>query len=176
MVTVSPTSAAIALDGADLSDWDDEELLRGTKRNAAGGWTGRKPRFVPAALHKELTRRRFSRAFDLLAESLVDAAQMLRVIVNDSNATNADRIKAAEVIFDRVAGKPKEQVHVDLSGDASPFQKLVAAAIVGTDEQARELLSGNVEEAEILDDTAELEEEAEWVQDDKPSTAAISGD
>lgn len=57
---------------------------------------------------------------------------------------------------------------MDLSGDVAPFQKLVAAAIVGTEEQAKEIiLSGNVEEAEILkNDTAEQEEEAEWVRED----------
>lgn len=72
-----------------------------------------------------------------------------RSIINDPDASPSDRIRAAELIFDRVLGKPKESVDLNLSGDA-PWQRMIAAAIVGTEEQAREVI-----EAEILDDTLE---------------------
>jgi len=38
-----------------------------------------------------------------MADSLVDAALMLRAIVNDKRAEPSDRIKAAELMFNRFA-------------------------------------------------------------------------
>jgi hypothetical protein len=68
----------VIYDGQSLDDWDDEELMRGRRRNKHGGFTGRPAKVIPAAVAKELTRHRFQRSFNLMAHSLVDAALMLR--------------------------------------------------------------------------------------------------
>ena len=40
VVTVSPATAnMLATNNVDLTDWDDEELLRGRRRNKNGEWT-----------------------------------------------------------------------------------------------------------------------------------------
>jgi hypothetical protein len=176
MMRISPTTAGIVSGEIDVSEWDDEELIRGQRKNKRGTWTGRPPTVLPAALVRELTQRRFQRAHSLLAESLVDAAKMLRSIVNDTDAANGDRIKAAEIIFDRVLGKPKESVMVDVHGDVTPWQQLLVKAIVGTEEQAQDVLSGKVVEGEVLDDTAEEEEEAEWIREAEPSVDSARPD
>jgi hypothetical protein len=139
---VARTQVAISKGEIDITQWDDEELIRGRPRDKRGNFTGKAPILVSPMLHRELTRRRFSRAFDLLAASLVDASQMLRAVVNDKNADVAHRIRAAEVIFDRVVGKPKESVSLDITGASrpeQPWQQLIMSAIVANEGQARAL-------------------------------------
>lgn len=150
IVHVSPRTAAVAFDGASLDDWTDEELLRGRKMNKNGKFTGRPPKFVPIEFHRELTRRRLQRATTILAYSLVDAASMLRSVVNDENAATSDRIRAAEIMLDRIMGKPRESVALDLtaSGEEAPWRKVIAAAIVGTEETSDD----DVIEAEIVEE------------------------
>jgi hypothetical protein len=158
IVAVSPTTAGILAGELDLTEWDDDELLRGQRRNVKGKWTGRPPQVLPAALVRELTHRRFTRAHALLADSLVDAAQMLRAIVSDKKAPNGDRLRAAEIIFDRILGKPKESVSLDLrsGGEPPPWQRVAAVAIVGTIADAHDVIEGEiVETEEVFDDDAE---------------------
>jgi hypothetical protein len=143
LVRISPRTASVVYDGADLSDWDDAELLEGRKKDRRGHFTGRKPKLVPAALHRELTKRRFQRAQALLADSLVDCVQMLRAIVNDKKADEADRIKAAEIILDRVMGKAKEHVQLDI--EAQPWQRIIASAIVASEP------NGDVVEGKVVE-------------------------
>jgi hypothetical protein len=164
MVRISATAAAIVYDGVDLSDWDDQELIRGQRRNRNGGWQGRKPRLVPAALTKELNRRRFSRAFELLNDSLVEATKVLLAIAKDKNAANKDRLRAIEIIYERALGKPQEHVQLDIHQDGpTPWQRLMVKAIVGTVDQADEAEiieshEGDFVEGEVLDDTVPEDE------------------
>jgi hypothetical protein len=147
IVHVSPTTAGVMYNEIPLDDWDDDELIKGKRKDRDGKFRGRPPKLVPSNLHRELTRRRFSRAYDLLTDSLVDAAQMLRSIVNDPETDAGDRIRAAEVIFDRILGRPKEQVAIDFQSDGgSRFQQLLMKAIVGTEEQAQALVEGEIVE------------------------------
>jgi hypothetical protein len=139
---VSKTTVAIVNGDLDISVWSDEELLRGQRKNKNGKWTGRAPVLLPAHLVHELTKRRFQRAHVLLADSLVDCVQMLRSVVNDKRASKSDRIKAAEIIMDRVLGKPKEQVSLDINPG---WQGIVAQAIVP-------LAPSSIIEGEVVDD------------------------
>lgn len=162
MIRLSPTASGVVYDGDSLDDWDDEELMRGRRRNKNGGFTGRPAKVIPAEVAKELTRRRFQRSFNLMADSLVDAALMLRSIVNDKRVEPADRIRAAELMFNRVLGKPREAVTLDFATDSEqpPWKMLMAKGIVGTVEEAALLLDRQrtaEEQGEIVD--GELVEE-----------------
>jgi hypothetical protein len=44
---------------------------------------------------------------------------MLRSVVNDDQALTIDRIRAAEIMFDRILGKPPESVALDIAGRSS---------------------------------------------------------
>ena len=142
-IRLTPTAAGVIYDGESLDDWDDEELMRGRRRNKHGKFTGRPVQVIPVAIHKELTRRRFSRAHDIMASSLADGALMLRSVVNDKGAEPADRIKAAELLFNRVLGKPRESVAIDFSGspgETLPWQKMLASSIVASVDEAALLM------------------------------------
>ncbi len=71
----------------------DPKTGRFVAGNSCGG---RKP--IPEDMRK---------AFQLLGH---DALEMLRAVMLDENARNADRIKAAEIILDRGWGKPRQAV------------------------------------------------------------------
>ncbi|MGI9121194.1 MAG: hypothetical protein ACR2G7_13935 [Acidimicrobiales bacterium] len=127
-ISLGRTNAAILNGDEDLSLWSEEELIRGQRKARNGRWTGRKPKVVPAAVHLELTRRRMSQAYELMRDDLVAAVQVLGEVVRDPEASNRDRLKAAELIMDRVLGKATERVEVKLRPD--PWEELVVEGIV----------------------------------------------
>jgi len=114
LMTVSAKTAAILNGEEDLSAWDDEELLRGQRKDRTGVFRGRPPKVVPQEVHAERVRRTMSKAYNLLKESSFDAVRLLRKVVNDDEAPIAVRIQAAQLILDRVL--PKSQ-SVQLSLD-----------------------------------------------------------
>ncbi len=54
---------------------------------------GRPPKLVPKAIHDELVRRKMSKAHDILRDSIVRAAEVLREILDDKNADAAVRLQ-----------------------------------------------------------------------------------
>lgn len=143
---VSRESTSILLGEVSLEDWDDEELLMGRRRDKGGRFRGKRPNLLPAAVVRELQRRRFAKAHALLADSLVDAVQFLRAVLNDPRASRATRMKAAREILNRVMGKPVEQTRLSIGepGD-KPWERVVAQAIVAT---ANDVVDGEVVEDE----------------------------
>lgn len=140
----------------DVADWDDEELLRGRRRDKNGGWTGpRAPKLVPIQLHQELTRRRMQQAHAALANSVVDAVRLLREVVNDNQAARRTRVRAAEILIHQALGRPRESVDLNLSAeDEAPWKALMNEAIVGivgSADQIKELEARKDEEEEDPD-------------------------
>lgn len=127
-ISLGKTNAAILNGDEDVSLWTDEELLRGQRKGKNGRWTGRKPKVVPTAVHHELTRRRMGQAYELMREDLVAAVQVLGSIVKDTEASNRDRLRAAELIMDRVLGKATERVEVKLAPE--PWEQLLVGSVV----------------------------------------------
>ncbi|HWJ62106.1 MAG TPA: hypothetical protein VNS19_09045 [Acidimicrobiales bacterium] len=127
-ISLGKTNAAILSGEEDLTLWSEEELVRGQKKGKNGRWTGRKPKVVPTAVHHELTRRRMGQAYELMREDLVAAVQVLGDVVRDSEASNRDRLRAAELIMDRVLGKATERVEVKLAPE--PWEQLLVGSVV----------------------------------------------
>jgi hypothetical protein len=143
-ITLGKTNLAILSGEEDLTLWSEEELIRGQKKGKNGRWTGRKPKVVPTAVHHELTRRRMGQAYELMREDLVAAVQVLGDIVKDTEASNRDRLRAAELIMDRVLGKATERVEVKLAPE--PWEQLVVSSIVDVDEHDRIIETTAVED------------------------------
>lgn len=122
-VSVGGTNAAILRGDEDLSVWSDEELRRGQRKSARGRWEGRPPAVVPKAIHDELVRRTMDRATGLLVDNLVDAVQLLGEVVRDPAAKRSDRIRAADIIMNRVL--PKQ---ITIKTEMAPWEKAFEAA------------------------------------------------
>ena len=128
-LSLGQTNAAILRGEDDVSAWDDEELLRGQRRNKNGKWSGKAPTVVPKAIHDEWLNRRMRAAHDLLQESTLDAIQVLKDVMGDPDADAAVRVKAASLIIDRVLGKTPERI--DLRADErKPWEDAIVAALV----------------------------------------------
>jgi hypothetical protein len=152
LVAVSARTADV-LDGIeDLSAWDDEELLRGQRRSRNGNFVGRPPEVVPQAVHVEMTRRRMSKAYDLLRVSTLDAVELLHSVITDPDAPMPDRIKAAQLVLDRTLPK-SENLNVSLGiADPPRFLSAIEGALVT-------IVSGSddgIVDAEIIEDDEEL--------------------
>lgn len=96
----------------DLSTWDEEELRRGRRRGRNGKFQGKDPVVVPKAVHDELVRRTLSEAQTLMRDNLVRAIEVLVEIVDSPQYEAKDRLKAIDMIVERVMGKPKEVIEI----------------------------------------------------------------
>jgi hypothetical protein len=141
------------LEGEDLSTWDDAELLAGRRYDKDRKFRGRKPKVVAAACLQELNRRRFARAADTLADSLVDGAEALRSIIVDETVDPATRISGIKLLYERVLGIPRQSIDLHASVE-KPYERMIAASIVPTVADALRLMreeeNGEVVEGEIV--------------------------
>jgi hypothetical protein len=112
----------------DLSTWEDEELKRGCRRNKNGIFQGISPTIVPKVLHDELVRRTLARSEELMRENLYDAIQALVDIIKGADTEDKDRIKAIEIIMNRVMGK--EPMKVEVAAMKSRFEEAFEAMLV----------------------------------------------
>ena len=111
---------------------------------------------VPRAIHEELNRRKFEEAGRILKRSLKDGAEALRKVIVSDTTSDSDRLKAIELLFDRVLGKAPQHVSLDVGTDdqPSPWMKVVAQAVVGSVEQAKALMAGqsDVVDGEVVEE------------------------
>jgi hypothetical protein len=152
LVKLSVAQTRILNGDEDLSSWTEAELEYGAKRGKDGRFR-KKPRVIAQAVHDELVRRKMTKAFSLLRESVHDSVALLRSIVLDPDADGALRVKCAETILDRVLGKPKESIALDVQAGQAPWQVALANAIVGSVEEASEILEreAGIVEGEIVE-------------------------
>lgn len=108
------TKVLIGMD--DLSEWDEEELRRGRRRDHLGNFSGRDPVVVPKAVHNELVKRSLADAHRLLQENLVPAVTALGLIATDASVDAKDKLTAIKLIMDRVMGTSPQKV--EIGGDA----------------------------------------------------------
>lgn len=135
----------------DMSELDDEELAKGQVRKADGTWSNL--RMVPQELHQRMMDELFKRADTRLRENLVAAVDTMAEIAKGSAYEPADRIRAAQFIFERVRGKnPDIVVHTQ----DKPFEMIMEAVLTGgsraQSRATRGLEDGNTIEAEVIED------------------------
>jgi hypothetical protein len=135
----------------DVSSWTTEELIRGAPMNVK-----QVPTVIPAVVYVELVKRMQAEAQHRFAAELDVAIDMHMAIVKgittkrtkggEKIAINVTpvQMKAIEMIYDRVIGKPAETVVLH-DGDA-PWMQMMAEGIVGTVGDA------NIIDVEVADD------------------------
>lgn len=127
-IRLSKTATRIMTGQEDVREWDNEEIRRGRRHDKNGGWRGRDPIVVPMALHQEAIRRTFEEAQEIMREGLVPAVRYLAGVIEDEDVEAKDRLKAVQMLLDRVLGKPLERV--EIKGDPDPWEDAVVAAVV----------------------------------------------
>lgn len=146
VVRIGAAATRIITGQDDLSEWDDEELRMGQRRDKNGRFQGRVPKIIPKAIHDELVRRTLSDANELMRENLPAAVQVLVKLAKSNAVEPKDRLRAVNMIMERVMGKSPDKV--EISG-TSPWLVALQGGIVTVDNDAEE--EDDIEEAEWID-------------------------
>lgn len=122
---------------------DPEELVRGRFKATDGTFKGRPPAMVPAEFHSECLRELLKRGTQLYRDSFLKAIEIFVEIAADPMVEPAQRLKAAQYIWERVEGKVPERVEV---AAVQPWESIIDGIVAeAEDEQiarASRLLSG----------------------------------
>jgi len=103
-----------------------EELARGQLMDKHGTFTGRPPSYVPKAFHDACIQELLGRGRILYKENYVKAIQAMTEIASSSTAKEADRIKAAQFVIERLEGKVPDRLEV---GVADPWQQIISGIV-----------------------------------------------
>lgn len=126
-VRVGKTNLALLRGDEDVRQWDDEELERGRRRDKNGAWSGRPPAIVPKVIHDELVRRKLSKGYELLADNIAAAVQVLADVATDETVDPGVRVKAASAILDRAM--PRQQNTTHTLREPQPWEHALATSI-----------------------------------------------
>lgn len=126
-VRVRGRTAQLLAGELDVADLDEEELARGYCKDKNGKFSGRPPMVVPRELHDRCRKELLKRGDDLFASSYVEAIQTMANIALDPRAEHKDRIRAAQYVIERVAGKVPDKVVLSA---ADPWQQIIDEIIV----------------------------------------------
>lgn len=97
-----------------VEDLDTEELQKMQTRNSIGSFTTSNAS-VPAKLARDMKAELLRRGQAILDSAYTDAVTLLQDVVKDKRARTPDRIKAAQLIVERSAGRMPETVRVEKS-------------------------------------------------------------
>jgi hypothetical protein len=145
-VSVSPRVQALLNGELDVSDLDNEELVRGYTRSADGTFRGRVPKVIPKAIHDRMVAELFQRSDAILRDSLIDAVETMRAVMTSPHADEGQRIKAAIWIFERLRGKTPDMLQIDM---AKPYVELLDELHRG---EPKALPPAQIIDAEIVED------------------------
>lgn len=150
----SPRLAKLISGELKVEDLDDEELARGYPKDRGGKFRGRPPKMIPKELHDRMTRELLRRGQDMFRMEYQTAIEAMAKIAADPTEKSADRIKAAQYIIERVAGKVPDKVEI---AAADPWQQIIDRIVVDGKGDGEELpvpkeLPENPEETEDDDE------------------------
>jgi hypothetical protein len=151
VVRISRANVNIMTGKEDLTQWSDEDLIRGYRKGMTRGHREPVPKVIPREVFEELCNRILYYAKHTMVAELRYAVEKHIEIIKmiDSENPTGPQIKAIEMLYERVLGKPTEHVAVYSGGELQPWQQAVATGIVGSAEDIPEL-----EEGEIVDEPA----------------------
>jgi len=105
------------------SDLDSEELARLQLRDRNGSFSGLKPLIIPRELVQAHTRELLSRNDKLMREVILKATSVFTDIIESTTATDADKMRAAQYLHDRILGKTPDKV--EIKAELKPWESVV---------------------------------------------------
>lgn len=95
-----------------VEDLDDEELAQGRLRASDGTFRGRPPTILPTELVQAMKREWMSRAQNKLKDALMEKGIGTLVELAGSSVDDAVRLRAANIIIERLMGKVPDKIEV----------------------------------------------------------------
>lgn len=114
------------------SELDDEELTRLQLRNKDGIFQGGIPRVIPRELAQAHGRELLARNDKLMKEVILKATAVFTDVIDSSTASDADKMKAAQYLHDRILGKTPDKV--EMRAELKPWEAVVTEIGVITEE------------------------------------------
>lgn len=132
VVRVEVTRLEMLMDGTlSFDDLDDEEIFRMQLRDKNGHFTGRPTKWIPTELAQQWVEEQRKRAVSWFHQQLPEAQKALLSLVTARHLTPGDatKLRAAEMIFERVIGKVGAEMHLTVDKGKS-FEDFVGDAII----------------------------------------------
>ena len=106
------------------SELDDEELARLQVRGRNGQFSGPRPRVIPRELIQMHTRELFARNEKLMKDVILKATSVFTDVIDSTTASDADKMRAAQYLHDRILGKTPDKV--ELKAELKPWETLAS--------------------------------------------------
>lgn len=136
-----PPSRYQAFIDGDLSveELDDEEIQRAQLRNSVGTFTGRPPQSIPREFMLVIQREQQRRFQQFINEAVPEAQKAVLQLIKSNNLMPGDatRLKAAELVLERFAGKTPDRVEV--KAEVTKFEGIAADILIDIEEDEEEL-------------------------------------
>lgn len=128
---------------------DEEEILRGRLRNKNGDFAGRPPAMIPQPMAVELVRRQKQLLMEEITPATKSAIKRLRQSVEGTTTVHdGPAIQAARILMEYGLGKPVDKVEVQVEAKVEHYGNI----IVGSTVPVKELDSGEIIDAEVVED------------------------
>jgi len=109
--------------GKPIDEWDIEELARGRPRDAAGGFRGMPPKYMPRAVHERISERFKMLVRDQMNMNSVAALGVIANLLGNEEVDEkgkplvpaATKLDAAKWLVEHVIGKPVQPTQTDIS-------------------------------------------------------------
>lgn len=140
----------------DLDEWDNEELIRGYRRNRNGRF-GAAPQYIPREIQQEAFRRLVGRGERKLKVAYIKAVEALVELAHNAESEKV-KLDAIKTLMERVVGKVPDVVRVS---QEAPWEAMLADAIVPLSEAVPLELTPGDDGVYAMEDMPESEGEVE---------------
>lgn len=97
-----------------VEDLEDEEIKKGRCMDKNGGFSGRPPSNFPRALHDAMHNEFIKRTQESFKPMVSTATDVLLEIAQNKRAAGPARVRAAEILIERGAGKVPDKVFAEV--------------------------------------------------------------
>ena len=118
-----------------VEDLDDEEVQRMQLRASDGSFKGGRPQSLPRELVTAIQREQQKRFQQFINEAVPAAQRAVLELVNSKKLMPGDatRLKAAEMVLERFAGKTPDRIEV--KAEVTQFEGIAADILVDVEEE-----------------------------------------
>lgn len=109
-----------------VEDLTEEELITGRLNAVDGSRRGRPPDLIPRQFHEALVRETLKRGRELMRSHFLSAIGALTEIATNPKVDEGHRLRAINMVLERVAGKVPDKVEVH--DRKSPFDQMLEDA------------------------------------------------
>lgn len=117
-----------------IDDLDEEEIMRGQLRNAAGDFRGRPPQFIPRTMMTQIIERRNQIHASQIQPLVGKAVKRLSTVLEQgSHVNDGPSIQAAKLALEYGLGKPVEKVAIQADVKITQYENIVEASVIPID-------------------------------------------